>query len=213
MHSEQVEKIAEALAKAQGQFPVLEKKSQAYGYKYADLAESIQATQEALDKNGLSIQHSTILGESPFLRTTLFHSSGQWIFTDTPLHYKGDGKINLNQAYGSAITYARRYAIACLLNLASDKESDDDGVKSCPKDLNQNAPLNQVKEKVRLPVMTKEQCAILDGFLEEFPDSRIELLKKQEVTTVSQIPSDQFDHIVSVYERRRAKKKNGDFNE
>lgn len=205
MHSEQMDKIAESLAKAQGEFPVLEKKSKAYNYMYADLAETIQAIQEPLQTNGLSIHHSTVLGEMPLLRSTLLHASGQWIYTDTPLFYKADGKINTQQAYGSAITYAKRYAIGCLLNLAADKESDDDGVKACPKDYEPSVP-SKIKEKVILPHLEPWQLKIVEKYLIEFPEAKSQMLDKYKVDEISEIPCDRFKQIVAVFEERKRKK-------
>lgn len=131
-HSEQLNEIATALAKAQGEFESPQKKAKAYNYKYADLAEIMDCVKDPLSSNGLSIINQMSGGEFPILSTTLLHSSGQWIKTDVPLYFKATDKINEMQALGSAITYARRYAISCILNLAADKESDDDGVAASP---------------------------------------------------------------------------------
>lgn len=131
--SEQINELATALSKAQGELPTLQKRSQAYNYKYADLAEIMDAIREPLAKNGLSLVSQIEWNDFPRLCTTLMHCSGQWMSVDIRLMYKADGKVNEMQAMGSSLTYARRYAISCLLNLAADKESDDDAEKSSPK--------------------------------------------------------------------------------
>ena len=53
--------------------------------------------------------------------TTLFHESGQWI-SFPPLHIEPAGRTPQN--VGSAISYARRYSILSICNIATE---DDDG--------------------------------------------------------------------------------------
>ena len=55
------------------------------------------------------------------LRTTLAHKSGQWIASELTLPNDRMGGI---QGMGSALTYARRYALAAMVGVAQD---DDDG--------------------------------------------------------------------------------------
>ena len=52
--------------------------------------------------------------------TRLMHASGQWIEGETPIL----NKDNNPQAFGSAMTYAKRYALAAIVGVATD---DDDG--------------------------------------------------------------------------------------
>lgn len=55
-----------------------------------------------------------------WLTTRLAHASGQYIETDYPLSVSQDP-----QATGSALTYAKRYALMAMLALAAPKEDDD----------------------------------------------------------------------------------------
>ena len=133
LRSEQINELASALSKAQGQFPILQKRTQGYNYKYAELPEIIECIQPHLEANGLCLTTHIDWHEVPRLVMTLLHSSGQWTSCEMRMEYKPDGRVNAMRAMGSATTYARRYCISCLLNLAADKESDDDGDKSSPK--------------------------------------------------------------------------------
>jgi hypothetical protein len=54
------------------------------------------------------------------LRSTLAHSSGQWIATEYPLP-----ATQRPHEMGSALTYARRYSLAALICNSADE--DDDG--------------------------------------------------------------------------------------
>src|SRR5690606_13851005 len=63
---------------------------------------------------------------SYYIRTVLGHSSGQWISSTFRLIV---GKNDM-QGLGSAITYARRYAISALVGVVDTE--DDDGNASLP---------------------------------------------------------------------------------
>ena len=120
--------IAEALAKAQGEFPAIPKNRTAkvpmkaggtYSYDYADLSDIVQAVRPVLAKHGLSFSQS-VAGQ--VLRSTLFHSSGQMISSEIPFNCPPGGRP---QDTGSALTYARRYCLCALLGVVA--EEDDDG--------------------------------------------------------------------------------------
>jgi len=194
MHSDNVNEIVSALSKAQGEFPILEKKSKAYNYMYADLAETLQAVQPILVKYELAMAHCIVEGDFPRMVTKLFHSSGQWISTEMRLDYRADGKVNAMQAKGSAITYAKRYTIGCLLNLAADKEMDDDGEKSSPR-------------SKQSEMLSAEQIKSIYGWLKTFPDARSYLCNKYQVSSIELIPADAFEAIINLFKKRYAQMK------
>lgn len=124
--SDQINELAAALAKAQGKFtpPVKDKtvRTDKYSYRYSDLANTIDAVRGPLSENGLS--YTQVLCENPFrLETILMHSSGQWLGSSYQLAQGGTP-----QQFGSALTYARRYTLNCLLGIAAD--DDDDGAEA-----------------------------------------------------------------------------------
>lgn len=124
-------KLADALAKAQAEFrPILKDKTAKvrmkaggeYSYNYADLSSVIDATKEALSKNGLAImQPVEFQGERLVLHTKLLHNSGEMQSCFWPL----PAPHTPAQEMGSALTYARRYSMSAILGVAS--EDDDDG--------------------------------------------------------------------------------------
>jgi hypothetical protein len=126
--SESIKSLAAALAKAQAEFPsiprdktvqVKTKSGGTYTFAYAPLDTIMEKIRPALKANGLAFMQS-LNGES--LTTTLLHTSGEWLATDAmPIRAVDSGP----QALGSAITYARRYALTALLGLVT--EDDDDG--------------------------------------------------------------------------------------
>ena len=121
LKSTEIKDLAEALAKFQGNIASIKKDSinPFFKSKYADLASFIETIRKPLSDNGLAYaQFPTGFGG---LTTILMHTSGQWI-EDTMEMRPTDDKP---QSVGSAITYARRYALGAVLGLAT--EDDDDG--------------------------------------------------------------------------------------
>jgi hypothetical protein len=126
MHSEQTDKIAPAWVQALNELTDISRDHTAdtgsYKYKYADLATAAQQARSVLSKHELAV-HQEAAGDtlgSVQVRTTVWHSSGQWIAAE-PLTLPAKGGP---QDVGSAISYARRYALMAFLGLATD---DDDG--------------------------------------------------------------------------------------
>lgn len=125
-----------ALAKAQGDIEAAEKgkENPHFRSRYADLAAVWDACRAQLSKNELSIiQQPFTRGTQTGVRTLLGHSSGQWvacIATTTP---RDQGP----QAYGSCVTYLRRYALAAFAGVAPD---DDDGEAATGRDKDAKPP-------------------------------------------------------------------------
>lgn len=128
--SEQIDKLAEALAKAQGQMSNPEKNRTAkipmkaggsYEYNYADLPSTIDTVRKALSDNGLSHTCSLTMEESGMcLCARLMHASGQWIESEYPLPYNLDEKT-----LAAKITYGRRYLFTAQVGVAADEDYDD----------------------------------------------------------------------------------------
>ncbi|MDA8165462.1 MAG: ERF family protein [Desulfobacteraceae bacterium] len=125
--SEQINDIAEALSKAQGQFEMARKESQNphLGNKYASLSAVLKTVQKPLSENGLAVVQMLGLAATgeQVLITKLIHRSGQWfqsVAGITTLPGKG---LNDMQAFGSGLSYLRRYSVKAILGL---DETDDD---------------------------------------------------------------------------------------
>ena len=122
--SETIGKLAEALAAAQGEMPAIprDKENPYFKSKYADLASIVEKIKPVLSKHGLAIVQLPGFNEgTEILTTTVMHASGEWVSEQMPLILsKRDA-----QGMGSAITYARRYALSAAINIVTD--DDDDG--------------------------------------------------------------------------------------
>ena len=97
---------------------------------YADLDSVTRAVRPTYAKHGLSfLQAPWFIDGNDLLVTTLMHESGQWMRSVMRLGAAPDksGKIT-PQSVGSALTYARRYALTGMANIAqTDHDADDDG--------------------------------------------------------------------------------------
>lgn len=118
-----IAELAAALCKAQAQMEGAKKDANNphFKTKYADLASVWDAIRGPLTSNGLSVVQllrSTQGGVE--VETILMHSSGQQI-SDV---FAVPATKNDAQGYGSAATYARRYALMAMVGVAPE---DDDG--------------------------------------------------------------------------------------
>lgn len=120
--SEQINELAAALSKAQGEMggAVKESANPFFKSKYADLASVRDAVREPFAKNGLSVvQSPSAEGARVCVETLLLHASGQWIRGTVSTTAKDETP----QSVGSAITYLRRYALQSFAGVAPE---DDD---------------------------------------------------------------------------------------
>lgn len=98
-----------------------------FSYSYAELPAIIDAIAKPLTDNGLAVSQETVtVAGSPAIVTRIFHTSGEWLEAGPLVLPAQDSP----QSYGSALTYARRYALAAALGIAA--ESDDDAQATKP---------------------------------------------------------------------------------
>jgi hypothetical protein len=119
--SESIKALSMALAKFHSQVGKIAKdaKNPFFKSNYASLSHILQEVSEPLQSAGLVIAQ---FPDGTGLVTMLIHSeSGEYISSNYTMPV---AKQNDPQAVGSAITYARRYAVSSILSL---NVSDDDG--------------------------------------------------------------------------------------
>lgn len=151
--SANIDEISAALSAFQGSVeqPKLEKEVKVktktgrdYSFKYADLCACVKAATPALKANGLSVCQLISDGK---LVTILSHKSGQWFKSELMLPSQSTDY----QAYGSAITYLKRYSYCAILGVVAD--TDDDANLACG---------NQVEFKKRSQ-QTQQTAATFTG--------------------------------------------------
>ena len=183
--SETIEKLALALCAAQGEMGGAVKGSANPFFKssYADLTSVIKAIKEPCFKNGLSyVQLPHRDGNSIGVTTRLIHTSGQWIEHEFTLPMvKGDP-----QAAGSAITYARRYALQALFGIPA---VDDDGESAM---LRNAAP----------ELISGEQLSTIYELLERTDSDVDKFCKAFKIEGVDEMAASQFDKAVNALQRK-----------
>lgn len=93
----------------------------AYSYKYANLADVMEAIRVPLRDNGL-VPMQIPMGDRVYVR--IVHGpSGQWIEGGLPLALPDYGSDI--QRLGSALTYMRRYLLTMMLGIVAEDEDDD----------------------------------------------------------------------------------------
>lgn len=125
--------VCAALASAQGKFRNPKRTKTAtvrprdggagYTFAYAPLEEVVDAVKDGLAENGLSRQQYLFRADDGmfWLKTVLWHSSGEWMSGDYPVMYSKESA----QGFAGGVTYAKRNGLSLLLGLAA--EDDDDG--------------------------------------------------------------------------------------
>ena len=157
-----MKEIATALIKAQKEMLTPKKGSvnPFFKNKYADLNDVLEAIVPALNNNNIVLLQPLVnIDGKNFVKTVLMHESGETFESIAEIFCKNQ---NDAQAYGSGITYARRYALSSICGIGSE---DDDAQKAVQPKLQAtaeilakaklaNATIAQIKTKYTL---TQEQ--------------------------------------------------------
>lgn len=156
--SNEIGELAAALAAAQSEFTfAVTDATGGMKNKYATLQNVLEAIRQGLTANGIAVIQAPMPAQNGImLRTTLAHKSGQWMASEISLPNDRMGGI---QGMGSALTYARRYALAAMVGIAQD---DDDGATAMKESQEQA----RAKAKTENPnPMTSAQSNALMAYL------------------------------------------------
>src|SRR5262245_724739 len=134
--SDSIGAIATALAKAQAELTNPEKSLVATirspfpqqddrTFRYAPLSSGLDIVRKILGKHEIAtVQTTSIDKDSGLIRlyTVLAHASGEWISSDWPVCQISETAAP--QRMGTALTYARRYALFTLVGIAGEDDLD-----------------------------------------------------------------------------------------
>lgn len=119
--------LIKSLSDFQNDCPIIHKDTKGHNYTYADLPQIFSVINPLLKKHKLCF---TQLLENDGIKTILFHvESGEQLESFTQIPKVKLGSMNDYQAYGSGVTYFRRYALSSMLGLITDKDIDAAGVQ------------------------------------------------------------------------------------
>jgi hypothetical protein len=184
--SESITAIMPAFIKAQAKFKpaVKDATNPQFKSKYVALDGVIDAVAPALRENGIAIMQQTDIEDArTILVTRLIHESGEWIASRYPVHpVKADP-----QGEGSALTYARRYALMALVGIAPE---DDDG----------NAAVKAVEKPI-----TEAQAATIRDLIEASDSDTAKFCQAFGVNTVGEMPSGKYAAAVAALNKKLAK--------
>jgi hypothetical protein len=130
--SELINEVAAACAKAQLELrpAVKDAVNPAFRSKYADL-HSVMEAAKVYAKHGIAVwQDATTEERGVAVRTRLAHTSGQWVEMGPMIVPVGKQDAH---GYGSATTYAKRYALSAALGISTE-EDDDGNAASTPRE-------------------------------------------------------------------------------
>lgn len=167
--SETITKITEALVAAQAELGSAKKdgKNNGFNSKYATLESVIESSREILVKNKLAVVQSPVASPQhlggAWLETKILHVSGEWL---SSVIFIPDGRNNAH-GYGSAYTYARRFALCAMLGIIQEDDDGNDAVipESAKKTIRTIPP----KAEEKLPNDILDELIAL-----EFTDKQIE---------------------------------------
>jgi hypothetical protein len=128
--------LAAALAKAQSEIANPEKSLTATivspfpregvrSFRYAPLSAGLDVVRKCLGRHEIAtVQTTAIDGDSGLIKltTTLAHTSGEWVSSDFPVCAVSETAAP--HRLGTALTYARRYALFTLVGIAGEDDLD-----------------------------------------------------------------------------------------
>ena len=166
--SESINELAAAMASFQGAEKKVERnrtvkvkgKTKAgndfqYDFKYATLDHIIEVTRAHLATAGLSFVQGVSSDETGLCVTTrLMHSSGQWMESTMPIYL---GPDRSPQAIGSAITYAKRYALTAMLGIVAEEDDDANAAEGNQMEVTGRKPAPRQQAVKRAAPETKDE--------------------------------------------------------
>lgn len=165
--------IATALLKVQKELDPVHKGRKGYGYNYADLPAVMDSCLEALNDAGILVVQSPTVSEkqAAAIYTRLIHAeTGEEITSTIEVPWAiGNTKMSDAQAYGSAMTYARRYALVAMLGIVTE---DDDGASAGNKRPQRAEPSAEDKARAFLDKLDADLSSETD------PDKTYQIIEK-----------------------------------
>lgn len=163
--SETIQDLSKAMSLMQSQIKPAVKDSMNSHFKsrYSDISSVWNAIRDPMTSNGLTVWQDVTTEEKHVSVTTrVVHASGQWVEfgpLSVPMS-KTDA-----HGVGSAISYAKRYALCAALGVVSGDE-DDDGNASMPEKLVQKKEVTPINNQN----ITSDQIVELTDFLLNTPE-------------------------------------------
>lgn len=191
--SESIATLAKALVQVQGSVEgaVKGKVNPAFKSKYADLTSVWEACREPLVMNGLSVVQfpGEMIENQMTLTTQLSHESGEWIRATLSIPLS---KVDA-QGYGSAVTYARRYALAAVVGVCPE---DDDG--------NAASQRGNARNDTAEPRINEDQRLELMGLASAQNTDMKAFCTFYKIDSLPELPASKYAHAKAALTRKKA---------
>jgi hypothetical protein len=177
---------AMALAFPKLEAAIKDRNNPAFKSRYADLGAVMAAIKPALAEHGLffwQISHEQKGGAC--VETILAHSSGAEKSLGTVFIPASKSDAH---GYGSALTYARRYALQTAFGIPAEDDDGNSAVKSAP---------------VEPVFISDDQAANIQALAEEVGADMTRFLKHMKVRTISSLPASQYHAAIQALETKR----------
>lgn len=163
-------------------------------YSFATLEDIVDMVRPVLQKHGFAVSFKVNTSSGVNVQCSLMHKDGHSIETAMQVQADSSGGKNNVQALGSSISYAKRYTLSSLLNIAT--RDDDDAQAAMQKDSR---------------VITANQSKTLETKFDDLSKSKQEAFKKWLVDNygiefISEITVKQFNTVLSAINKLAAKK-------
>lgn len=169
--------------------------------KYADITSVINTIKPALAEHGLAfIQTPQATTDGVTVLTTLHHASGETMDLGSlfvPVARKDA------QGFGSAMTYARRYALLCAFGVPTDDDDGNDAVRG--NDRPQQRPSEKVEQKPKPEAMPDDEYDRLASLAKASKTSEASLKKYYKVDDLRHLDQKQYGEAVKGMTEKLAK--------
>lgn len=181
-----------AMAAMQTEMPSIAERGKTNNGKYATLEDIVDTVRPIMQKHGLAVSFRVKTMERGIEVTgVLMHKGGYREETSMLLPADTSGSKNAVQAFGSSVSYGKRYVLCALLNITTRGE-DDDGNSAAPTKTVTAFQAGQIAQTVgRCPEKTQA------WFAETYGDA-------------SQVPKAQFDKLMAGLSKTMAKAQEGE---
>lgn len=198
--SESVNELADAMAKAQGEYlELVYNKTNPYErWEYNDLHSILNAVRPALTKNGLFFTQLPIVDDSgaTILYTRIIHNSGQWI----ECRSRVIPSLNNQHEFDSVLTFQKRAAACSILGIAGKGDKTDDDAEKDMQTVrtkeNKGTDINYSYDTSGSSYerISKEQLEELEYIISEsgFNDLVKQIYSKERIESLADLPKSRY---------------------
>lgn len=200
--SDEVAELMTAFSKAQTQYPIIRynRETSMFQNEYTDLDLIMTPLRPILGAEGLSFYQMTKYGQDgiTLLDSFLFHSSGQWVKSQTRIIPASDDKlVKISCLNSEARVQAQR-----LLNVTVKDDLLDDNFEKANEEFEtkqkEGTDLNyKYNPKMNALRISKDELKDVQYELRDWPDIAAHLLERLKIETFADMPKDQYRKVMT----------------